>query len=212
MGKYDDSLEENISLEDVGITQLEDAITLFLEEKHLSSITLAGTADGIFSDLIKTQGKKNLAEETWAAVEKNRERSNYKVPINPLTGEEYSKSEAFQFWNGTRNKLKHHSSKKDGAFPNINLVDDSYEWLLRTIASANAIGLEPKNLFDFQNNTIPRFHMSWHFLNTKAPLWYFHQSGMSSPRDKGEFASRKLGATFRGNRFSAFKRGAERPF
>jgi len=159
MGKYDDSSDVKISFEYVGLTQLQDAIALFLDDKYLSAITLAGAADGIFSDLRKSRGEMNLAEQTWESVERHREKANYKVAVNPLTGEEYTKSEAFNFWNSTRNKLKHHSSKKDGAFLEINLVDESYDWLLRVIASAEAIGLEPQNLNEFRNNTIPRFHM-----------------------------------------------------
>ena len=159
MGKYDDTEADAMSYDFVGLTQLEDSIALFLEGKYLSSITLAGAADVIFSDLRKRQGSKNQIEETWDSIVRHREKVDYKVAVNPETGEEYTKKEAIAFWNRTRNSLKHHDKKTDGDALVVNLVDESYDWLLRAISSAEIIGLEPDNLNEFRNNTFPRFHM-----------------------------------------------------
>lgn len=163
MGKYDNTKDTLLSYEKVGLTQLEDAISLFLDDRYLSAITLAGASAEIFKNIKeKVRGEKSIEDETWEAIEEARKHTNLKVAVNPETGDEYTKSGqngAFNFWNKTRNKLKHYDPKKDGTALEINLVDESYDWLQRAIASASSIGLEPKNLFEFQNNTIQRFHM-----------------------------------------------------
>src|SRR3546814_14517487 len=59
----------------VALTQLEDAIDLFLNGRRLSSIVLAAAADGILSGILKQKGEKSAAEETWEDIEQARERT-----------------------------------------------------------------------------------------------------------------------------------------
>ncbi len=100
MGKYSEEPDIEISKADLGKVQLEDAIDLSLAGKRISVITLAGAADGIFSGLLKEQGKSSSAEETWDEIEEIREKTGL-----GYAGER-TKKNAFNEWNEHRNRHK----------------------------------------------------------------------------------------------------------
>lgn len=131
-----------ISKADVALTQLEDAIDLFISGKRISSITLAAAADGIFSGLINQDGKKNAAEETWDSIEQARKRTG----IN-IAGDR-NKKDAFNEWNWHQNRLKHHD-KRDDVWLEINVFDHAYYAIKRALANAANLGLNPRNQFQF---------------------------------------------------------------
>ena len=138
---YEDSI--NISKADVAVTQLEDAIDLFLMGKRLSSITLAAAADGIFSGLLKQKGEKTAAEDTWESIEEAR--TNTGIDI----AGDRTKKDAFNEWNWHQNRLKHHDSS-DEEHLEINIFDHAYYAIKRALADSERLGLEARNRFPFE--------------------------------------------------------------
>ncbi len=132
-----------ISKADLALTQLEDAIDLFLSGKRLSSITLAAAADGVFQGLIKQKGKKTAAQETWESIEQARESTGLEI-----AGDRTEK-DAFNEWNWFQNRLKHHDDRDDERLE-INVFDHSYYAIQRTLADADKLGLEPQNRLPFE--------------------------------------------------------------
>lgn len=131
-----------ISKADVALTQLEDAIELFITGKQLSSITLAAAADGIFSGLLSQNGEKTAAEETWESIEQARKNTELNI-----AGDRTSK-DAFNEWNWHQNRLKHHD-KRDDKFLTINVFDHAYYAIKRALADADKLGLNPRNRCHF---------------------------------------------------------------
>lgn len=132
--------EESITISkaDVALTQLEDAIDLFIIGKRLSSITLAAAADGIFSGLLSQNGEKTAAEETWEGIEQARKKTGLNI-----AGDRTSK-DAFNEWNWHQNRLKHHD-KRDDDFLTFNGFDHAYYAIKRALADADKLGINPRN-------------------------------------------------------------------
>lgn len=128
---------------DVALTQLEDAIDLFLSGKRLSSITLAAAADGVFSGLLKQKGGKSSAEETWESIEQARERTGLNI------AGDRTRKDAFNEWNWHQNRLKHHDDRDD-EWLEINVFDHAYYAIKRALADSEKLGLEPNNRFLFE--------------------------------------------------------------
>lgn len=128
---------------DIALTQLEDAIEIFLVEKRLSAITLAAASDGIFSGLLKQEGEKSAAEDTWEGIEQAREITGLSI-AGDLT-----KKDAFNEWNWFHNRLKHHD-ERDDAWLEINICDSACYAIQRALADAKRLGLEPRNRFQFE--------------------------------------------------------------
>jgi hypothetical protein len=126
------------------LVQLEDAIDLFLSGKRLSAITLAAAADGVFAGLLKQQGHKPAAEETWDQIEKLRE----------ITGIAFAgdrtKKDAFNEWNWHHNRLKHHD-KHDEEMLDINVFDHAHYAIKRALADAEKLGLAARNHIEYEN-------------------------------------------------------------
>jgi hypothetical protein len=123
--------------------------TLFISKRYLSAITLAGAADGIFCGLIKVSGGKVPAERTWDEIEHLR-----KVTGHAWAGER-TKSEAFNEWNNTRNRLKHHDVGKDELTLTIEPIVRSYEEIMRVRESSKQLGMVAMNWNEFENCAIP---------------------------------------------------------
>lgn len=128
---------------DVALTQLEDAIDLFLNGKRLSSITLAAAADGIFAGLLKQKGEKPAVEETWNSIEKVRENTRLNI------AGDRTRKDAFNEWNWHQNRLKHHD-KRDDEWIEMNVFDHAYYAIKRALADAKKLGLVPENHFSFE--------------------------------------------------------------
>lgn len=127
----------------VALTQLEDAIDLFLNGKRLSSITLAAAADGVFAGLIKQKGEKSAAEETWNRIEKAREDTGLNI------AGDRTRKDAFNEWNWHQNRLKHHDQRDDD-WIEMNVFDHAYYAIKRALADAEKLGLVPENQFLFE--------------------------------------------------------------
>ncbi len=138
---YEDAVKINKA--DVALTQLEDAIDLFLNEKRLSSITLAAAADGVFAGLLRQKEEKPAADETWDNIEQARENTGLDI------AGDRSKKDAFNEWNWHQNRLKHHD-KRDDEWLEINVFDHAYYAVKRALADAEKLGLKPKNHFQFE--------------------------------------------------------------
>jgi hypothetical protein len=138
--------EDNIVLSkaEIAKVQLEDAIDLFLAEKWVSAITLAGAADGIFAGLLKQQGKQSAAEETWPHIEE----------VRSVTGLDYAgtrtKKDSFNEWNEHRNALKHHD-KEDEERLEFNAFDQAYYSIQRANGDAEKLGLVARNRQEYEN-------------------------------------------------------------
>ncbi|QYZ67009.1 MAG: hypothetical protein OI74_09205 [Gammaproteobacteria bacterium (ex Lamellibrachia satsuma)] len=148
------SFEKNVVLSkiEIALTQLEDAIELFITGKRLSVITLAGAADGIFAGLLKQRGDKNAAEDTWKYIEEMRAN----------TGMAYAgdrtKKEAFNEWNEHRNRLKHHDNRDEETLE-FSAFDQAYYAIQRANADAEKLGVEAKNRQEYENWLIETIYM-----------------------------------------------------
>jgi hypothetical protein len=128
---------------EVALTQLEDSIDLFLAGKHLSSITLAAAADGIFSGLVKQNGEDSVAEEIWESIERARKSTGLDI------AGDRARKDAFSGWNWHQNRLKHHD-KRDEERLEINIFDHAYYAIKRALADSDKLGLMPKNRIAFE--------------------------------------------------------------
>lgn len=138
--------EENSIVEKsfIGLAQLEDAITLYLSERRLSAITLAGAADGVFSGLLNQAGQLSAAQATWKSIEDARKSTGL-----PIAGDRTEK-EAHWEWNEWRNRLKHHSKDSDLTIE-FNVFDQAYYSIVRAKVGADLLGLEVSNWGDFES-------------------------------------------------------------
>lgn len=152
MGQYSEEKDVEISKADLAITQLEDAIDLFLVGKRISAITLAGAADGIFSGILKVQRKYSAAEDVWENIEE----------VRAKTGLAYAgsrtKSDAFNEWNEYRNCLKHHD-KRDEEILIFSAFDEAYHAIQRANRDAEKLGLIAKNRQEYENWLIENIYM-----------------------------------------------------
>lgn len=141
LGYEEDSI---LSKAHIALAQLEDAIELFLNDRRVSAITLAGAADGIFSGLLKQQGISSPAEETWERIKEIRE----------ITGLAYAgdrtQKDAFNEWNETRNSIKHHDARDEGEIK-INVFDQACYAIQRANYGAEKLGLVVRNREEYEN-------------------------------------------------------------
>lgn len=111
--------------------QLEDAIRLFLGGHVISSLTLAGAAEEVLSQLAAAEGKPHPLDSVWEAANEIRTR---------LGAQHISKKEIHRMFNEGRNLVKHHDPgdpvlvRFDDWFDSINMIG-------RAIFSADNIGL-----------------------------------------------------------------------
>ncbi|MCO6185220.1 hypothetical protein [Rhizobium sp. L1K21] len=153
MGKYTEHAAAVYLKADVAVTQLEDAISLFISGRYLSAITLAGAADAIFCGVIEANGGQVPADRTWAEIEAVRQKGI-------LLADNITRKEAFKTWNFTRNRLKHHDVGRDCNSLEVFEIDEAYEWIERARNSGKELGLEPKNCDEFESYVVPWFFLS----------------------------------------------------
>lgn len=147
---YEDDTE--ISKSEIACVQLTEAIALFLQEKFLCAITLAGAAEGVFAGLLNAQGEKAIVERSVEAMEK----------IHNVTGlsvmENLPANRIYNQWNTTRNAIKHHD-KNEGSVVTINLFDEAYWMIKRALSNASTLGISISNEIDFENWCILELHL-----------------------------------------------------
>jgi hypothetical protein len=152
MGKYSEEADSEISKDILAKVQLEDAIDLFLRGKRISAITLAGAADSIFTGLLEQQGKMSAAKEVWKHI----------VEVRKEAGLAYAgdrtEKDAFNEWNRTKNRLKHHDGK-EGETLIINVFDEAYLSIQRANSDGDKLGVLAKNRQEYENWLIENIYM-----------------------------------------------------
>lgn len=149
LGFEDDT---RISKVEIARTQLVEAIDLFLSAKFLCAITLAGAAEEIFARLLNQRGDISVVEESFKAIQNIREETGLSV----MSGK--TKNEIFKEWNSARNTLKHHGKDDDNVLT-INLFDEAYWIIKRSIANAEKLEVPIKNQLDFENWIVVNINM-----------------------------------------------------
>lgn len=149
LGYQDDA---KIGKREIAQTQLQEAIALFLDEKFLCAITLAGAAEEVLARLLNARGEQSVVEESVEAIQKFRETTGLTIMGNR------PKKEIFNLWNNTRNTLKHHNEKADESVM-INLFDEAYWMIKRALANSLKLGIPISNEVDFENWCIVKLHL-----------------------------------------------------
>lgn len=141
LGYEDDS---TLSKATVGQMQLTEAITLFVQNKFLCAVTLAGAAEEIFGRLLQRKSELSAIRESTQAIQELRKRTDLTV----MDGK--SEKEIIDGWNAARNALKHLVGPEDEPIT-INLCDEAYWMIRRALANARKLGLPVGNEHDFEN-------------------------------------------------------------
>lgn len=137
---------------EIAQTQLKEAISLFLDEKFLCAITLAGAAEEILARLLNTDGEQSVVEKSIVAIQRLRETTELTIMENR------PKSEIFNLWNNARNTIKHHNKKLE-EIVTINLFDEAYWMIRRALANTSKLGVPISNEVDFENWCIAELHL-----------------------------------------------------
>ncbi|OGS77039.1 MAG: hypothetical protein A2Z94_01735 [Gallionellales bacterium GWA2_55_18] len=147
---YEDDTE--ISKSEIACEQLTEAITLFLQQKFLCAVTLAGAAEGIFAGVLNAHGEKAIVERSVEAIEKLREATGLEAMENLPANRIYKQ------WNTARNAIKHHD-KNEECIVTINFFDEAYWMIKRALSNASNLGIPISNEIDFENWCILELHL-----------------------------------------------------
>ena len=128
--------EPSVQIEkrEIARVQLVEAINLFLAERYISCITLAGAAEEIFARLLNQAGYRSIAEISIEEIKKIREKTGLSVM------EGRSANQIFNLWNSARNSLKHHN-KTDENIVELHPFDDAYMMIRRALFNAKELGV-----------------------------------------------------------------------
>lgn len=144
--------DTQISKIEIAQTQLKEAIALFLNEKFLCAITLAGAAEEILARLLNTHGEQSVVELSFEEIQKLRKETDFAIMGN------LPENEIFNQWNNARNSLKHHKKKTEDILT-INLFDEAYWMIKRALANASKLGIHIDNELDFESWCIIKLHL-----------------------------------------------------
>ena len=129
---------------EIARVQLVEAINLFLAEKYISCITLAGAAEEIFARLLNQTGRPSIAEISIDEIQKIREKTGlcvmHGMPANQI----------FNLWNSARNELKHYN-KTDEDIVILHPFDDAYMMIRRALFNAKELEVIIGNQQEFEN-------------------------------------------------------------
>lgn len=149
LGYEDDT---RIEKREIAKTQLKEAIALFLDEKFLCAITLAGAAEEVFARLLNAAGEQSVVEKSVESIQRIREVTGLAIM------EDRPKKEIFNVWNNARNTIKHHNEKSE-EIVTINLFDEAYWMIKRALANASKLHVPISNEVDFENWCIVELHL-----------------------------------------------------
>lgn len=149
LGYHEDA---SITKREIAQIQLSEAIDLFLAEKFLCALTLAGAADGVISGLLAVQGEKSGAELSADAA------LRIKSELGLIGLADTTKKQIFNAWNDARNRAKHHD-KGEAETIVVNLFDEAYWMIRRALDGASRIGVDIGNAVDFENWVIVNINM-----------------------------------------------------
>jgi hypothetical protein len=141
-----------ISKLEIAKLQLNQAISLFLIQKFVCAITLAGASEAVLAGLLTAKSQPSVVEDSTRVIDKIREYTGLK----PAGG--MKNNEIYKHWNSARNKLKHHSKDEDEYFA-VNLFDETYWMIKRALANAKKLDLEIEIADEFENWVIININM-----------------------------------------------------
>lgn len=136
--------KSTLTKSEVARIQLIEAIALFVTEKFLSAITLAGAAEEILGKLLVRQLKKPVVKESAKAIQQLREKTGLSI----MDGK--SEKELIDQWNAARNIVKHLIGPEDEPVT-LNLCDEAYWMIRRALANAHKLHISISNENDFEN-------------------------------------------------------------
>ncbi|MBL0011474.1 MAG: hypothetical protein IPP22_11775 [Nitrosomonas sp.] len=128
----------------VAETQLIEAISLFVANKFLCAITLAGAAEEIVGKLLLQKSELPAIRESIQSIQEIRAKTGLTVM------EGNSDNKIVDEWNTARNSLKH-LVLPDQEYISINLCDEAYWMIKRALANAQKLNVAIENEDDFEN-------------------------------------------------------------
>ena len=143
--------DTKISKTEIATFQLNEAISLFIENKFLCALTLAGAAEEVLARLVNSKGDKSIVERSFDSIQKIRE-------IGFSAQDNLQKNKVFKQWNEGRNTVKHHS-EGETEMVTINLFDEAYWIIERALANAKYLDVCIENENDFENWCMVQLHL-----------------------------------------------------
>lgn len=144
--------DQEITKSELARIQLVEAINLFLNKNYVCAITLAGASEAIFSGILSNINTPTSTEKTIENVEKIRALTGLKI------AEGLPKNKIFNAWNTARNDLKHHSKGEPDKIT-INLFDEAYWIIRRSLENSRAASIPIENSQEFENWVIENICM-----------------------------------------------------
>jgi hypothetical protein len=139
---YED--DTTLSRSEVARLQLVEAIRLFVDEKFLVALTLAGAAEEILGKLLARDGTLPIVKESAQAISQLREKTGLSI----MDGK--SEKELIDEWNAARNMVKHLVNPEDESIT-LNLCDEAYWMIRRALENAKTLRIDIENRDDFEN-------------------------------------------------------------
>lgn len=134
---------------DIAKIQLEEAIRLFVREKFICSLTLAGAAEEIFAGFLRTKGESPAVEKAIAKIVEIRNG----IGVSAMGGR--NRKEIICQWNFAKNKSKHHDPDDD-EYIAFNECDEAYWMIKRALSNAKECSVPISNEHEFENWVISR--------------------------------------------------------
>jgi hypothetical protein len=144
--------DSTMSKSQIAVVQLNAAISLFVQERFLAALTLAGAAEEILGKLLLRRGALPAIKETTAAISQLRAETGLRVMGD------VSERELIDAWNEARNIAKHLIGP-EGESVTLNLCDEAYWMIRRALANSERLGLRVAEAQDFENWVIINVNM-----------------------------------------------------
>lgn len=144
--------DTKIGKREIASQQLNLAISLFLSQQYICSITLAGASEAVFAGMLSAKSHPSAIEDSTSLIAQIRKRTGLSV------AEGKKNNEIYNDWNVARNKLKHHSKGEDEEFT-VNLFDEAYWMIMRALSNAEKLGIEIESKSDFDAWVIININM-----------------------------------------------------
>ena len=139
---YED--ETSLPKSEVARVQLVEAIALFVSEKFLPAVTLAGAAEEILGKLLMRQSALSVVKESVQAIEQLREKTGLSI----MGGK--NERELIDQWNAARNTVKHLIGPEEEPVT-LNFCDEAYWMIRRALANADKLHISISNRDAFEN-------------------------------------------------------------
>ena len=144
--------DSSLSKSQIALVQLNEAISLFVQERFLGALTLGGAAEEILGKLLVRKGEIPAIKESTSAIERLRAETGLQIMGNA------SEKEIIDGWNQARNAAKHLVGPEDEPVT-LNLCDEAYWMIRRAIANSEKLGHKVAAAQDFENWIIINVNM-----------------------------------------------------